>query len=720
MSAILRLSLGIAFMLALPFARADVEVDPPGRVARLNYIEGSVTFSPAGSSEWSHAGLNRPLTSGDQLWVDDNSRAELHAGSTAVRLAGQTQVSVLALDDDILQLKLTQGSVGVRVRNLFEGQSVEIDTPNLAFVIHDEGSYRIDVQPEADTTRVVVRRGEGDAIGANDRTLTLQGPVTMGFTGDDLAEPRSVTRGTDDFDGWIASRDAREDRVGAPSYVSPEMTGYEDLDDYGTWRDVDGYGPVWTPRVVVRDWAPYRFGHWVWIAPWGWTWVDDAPWGFAPFHYGRWAWIHGAWGWVPGPVVRRPVYAPALVVFASGGNGGTHWGLSLSVGPSLAWCPLGPGEAYRPAYTVSRNYITEINRTVVVRNTTVIHNIYVNQRVPHAITAAPANAFVRGQPIQHVRATLNPDQLRRVTMGGAPRLAPVQDSVIGGARRVAPPPRFAADRQRPVVAVHPPIRPAAANDSLARRFADQGAVVKGAGPLLRPDRATPAGEAPRVRMVTPAARGPAPQMRPDEQRPNTIEHGAPAPRNDMRVPGGTTRPGEPMRQPEIPRQQDQRRPAEAPQREQVAPPQQQRGNEAPPAFPRNREMQRVMPQAPQAQPQQQQPQQEQREFNPPRRQPEFNRQETPRQEMPRQERPRQEMPRQEAPRQEMRNMPQRERIEAPMQVQQPAPQRQNAAPPQPARAQPEQRNEERQQKREEKQNERRNERRDERGDNKRW
>lgn len=65
--------------------------------------------------------------------------------------------------------------------------------------------------------------------------------------------------------------------------------GYEGLDQYGRWDNQPGYGQVWMPTTVAVGWAPYHDGHWAWIAPWGWTWVDDAPWGFAPYHYGRWA-----------------------------------------------------------------------------------------------------------------------------------------------------------------------------------------------------------------------------------------------------------------------------------------------------------------------------------------------------------------------------------------------------------------------------------------------
>src|SRR5262249_39049506 len=127
----------------------------------------------------------------------------------------------------------------------------------------------------------------------------------------------------DEFADWSARANREDDR--SPSaqyaqqspqpqqYVSPEMTGYEDLDRNGSWVTSPDYGPLWTPTTVVAGWAPYRYGHWAWIRPWGWTWVDDAPWGFAPFHYGRWVVVGGRWCWAPGRYVSRPVYAPALV-----------------------------------------------------------------------------------------------------------------------------------------------------------------------------------------------------------------------------------------------------------------------------------------------------------------------------------------------------------------------------------------------------------------------
>ena len=134
------------------------------------------------------------------------------------------------------------------------------------------------------------------------------------------------------------------------------------------------------PTRVAAGWAPYRFGHWVWVAPWGWTWVEDEPWGFAPFHYGRWAEVGGGWCWVPGPVVVRPVYAPALVVFV----GGPRFGMSVSFGGGgggVAWFPLGPREVYVPPYRTSVRYVQNVNVTNTTVNVVNVTNVYNNVNV---------------------------------------------------------------------------------------------------------------------------------------------------------------------------------------------------------------------------------------------------------------------------------------------------------------------------------------------------
>ena len=292
--------------------------DPPGRAIRLAYVSGAVSFLPAGENDWVGARINRPLWTGDRLWTDRGARGELQLGGATLFLASETSLSVLNFDDDRAQIEVTQGAVDIWVRSLDSNDTIEIDTPNLAFVVRRSGMYRIDVSPDGDSTAVAVERGEGEAFGTG-AAYVLRAGHRFRFHGNDLNDYETVALRRDAFDTWVAERVRRYERSASARYVSPDTIGYADLDSYGTWRTAANYGPVWVPSRVDADWAPYRYGHWSWVDPWGWTWIDDAPWGFAPFHYGRWAYVDNRyWGWVPGPRNVRPVYAPALVAFVGG------------------------------------------------------------------------------------------------------------------------------------------------------------------------------------------------------------------------------------------------------------------------------------------------------------------------------------------------------------------------------------------------------------------
>ncbi|RKP52761.1 DUF6600 domain-containing protein [Trinickia fusca] len=470
---------------------ATQSADPPSRVARLDYMAGTVTTEPAGASDWSYAAVNRPLTTGDQLWNDANARSELHIGSTAVRLGASTNLDILNLDDTSAQMKVAQGTLSTRVRALPQGSSYEIDTPNVALAVTRAGDYRVDVAPDGSTTTVTVRSGALTAYGDNGQVpLTAGQQIT--FSGTNLQEAASQeVPPLDAFDQWAASRDAAEDRSVSARYVSRDIPGYQDLDENGTWRNDPQYGAVWVPHYEPEGWAPYHDGHWAWVAPWGWTWIDDAPWGFAPYHYGRWAYVGSSWCWVPGPLVvsAPPVYAPALVAFVGGGGGGVNWGVSLSIGGAaaagVAWFPLGPGEIWRPHWGGwSPRYYERVNQTVIVNqniNITNIHNTYINYHAPGALTAVPATAFVHGQPVPRFAQKVDPRAWHDVKINeGAPGIAPVRESFAPGLKAATyrPPQALTA---RPVVATRAPAVPAAFHDHLAQRFAQSGGQVPGAG-----------------------------------------------------------------------------------------------------------------------------------------------------------------------------------------------------------------------------------------------
>lgn len=458
--------------------------DPPGRVARLSHSQGEVSYSPAGEDGWYRIHRNRPLGRGDRLWTDRGSRAEFQVGSAAVRLDARTGVEILELNDRLVQLEVSQGSVYLSVRRLYAGQEFEVATPNLAFVIDRPGTYRIDVEPRYDSTTVVVWRGSGTAYGDNGR-FSVRAGEAVSFYDNDMRDyevyglPRS-----DDFDRYSANRDRRLGRSVSLRYLSDDLIGYSDLDAYGYWQPTPSYGNVWFPNQVGAGWAPYSDGQWIWLEPWGWTWVDNADWGFAPSHYGRWVYLSGRWGWIPGPRSYRPVYAPALVVFV----GGSGWNLTISLGGdmSIGWFPLGPREVYVPPYQTSANYFSQVNISNTVINNVTINQVYnnysrgdinitrinyVNRTRPEAITAVPAKVFVNSQPVRPARVRLDRDALAK---GELSRLAPITPrarSVLGvGDAATARPER--AVLARPVVvrtAPPPAVRPFADRERLLQQ-----------------------------------------------------------------------------------------------------------------------------------------------------------------------------------------------------------------------------------------------------------
>jgi hypothetical protein len=436
-----------------PKARAD-EGDPPSRVARISYLDGNVSFQPSGTEDWAAAAKNRPVTVGDKLWTDQDSRVELQAGQASLHLGSMTALSFLNLDENILQARIAEGAINFRVREMREGDLYEVDTPNLAFTVKEAGAFRVDVNENGDGTRVTVIRGEGE-ITAGGKTYEVHAGEQAELNGVD--EPQYNVESApspDDLDRWASDRDLKEEDSVSAKYVSRDVPGYSDLDDYGSWREEPDYGPVWYPRSVEVGWAPYSYGYWNWVGPWGWTWVDYAPWGFAPFHYGRWSYINGGWGWCPGPVYARPFYGPAFVGFVGGGHFGAGFGFGGGFGGGIGWFPLGFREPFHPWYHTSNVYVRNVNITNTrITNVNALNNHnnfnYAYAHNVRAVTAASHGAFVNGQAINRGSMRVTEASLRGAHVTTRADFTPTRTSYTGAANargRVSTPPSSVTNR----------------------------------------------------------------------------------------------------------------------------------------------------------------------------------------------------------------------------------------------------------------------------------
>ena len=370
-------------------------VDPPGRVGSVTLLAGPVAMVDLSTGSREDALLNWPVTGGWRIETGQTGRAEVRIGSTALRLDEQTTVDFARLDDEFIQIAVLRGSVALRLRNPEVLNELEVLTQRERFSFDEPGSYRIDVDRAPGMTAVTAFAGRVRIASAGSSFM-----VATGQRGELSAPPmlsfQLFAATADGFDDWAAGRDAREDAIRSAAYVSPETTGVEILDDYGDWRTVEDYGPVWFPRALPAIWAPYRYGRWVWIGPWGWTWIDEAPWGFAPLHYGRWALVGSAWGWVPGVVVPRPVYAPALVAWFGAP------GVSVTIGAPIGWFPLGPHEVYVPAYRHTPRHFRVVNVQHVTHGAqiTIVQAPKYVHRHPDRSTWVSGDRFGRPEPVR--------------------------------------------------------------------------------------------------------------------------------------------------------------------------------------------------------------------------------------------------------------------------------------------------------------------------------
>ena len=401
------------------FANAD----PPDRVARLSFIEGEVSFAPTRASKddnWSAAKINWPITEGNRLYAGDNARAELHLGASALRLAENTALDFTRFDDERTETFLERGSLSVTLRSWDRDDELVITTPTVSITVNGNGRYRIDL--DEDRVNVVVRQGEAKIQQGNSRFNLIASQRAEIVNGEGSEVHITRDNDEDNFDRWAAERDSRQIVATSSRYVAPTTPGVYELDQYGQWHETNEYGHVWRPNNIADDWAPYRHGRWEWISPWGWTWIDDAPWGFAPSHYGRWVYVDRYWAWYPGRIVARPIYAPALVSFISGPG----FSVTVSTGQPCGWVPLAPYEVYFPYYQSSHRYVERINVTHVHRDH-VIERDYHHDRGHHRNRDFPG-----GITIVNPRVVIDHLPVARAVL-------PFERSALRDIARIAPP-----------------------------------------------------------------------------------------------------------------------------------------------------------------------------------------------------------------------------------------------------------------------------------------
>lgn len=304
-----------------------------------------------GSRDWLAATANAPVTNGATFTTGPDSRTELQLDfANVLRLSAGTTIHVAGLARDRVQIQLSAGlaSFAVLMGNAAGVQrEVEIDTPNLAVHPQGEGLYRIQVYA-SDYSQVTVNNGSAEVVTAAGRMNLTAGQIiyVKGAATPEYQIAQSAA--PDDWDRWNNERNHNIADAQSWQYTTRYYVGTADLDRYGDWVQVPGYGSCWSP-YVEPGWAPYRQGRWVADSSYQWVWVGYEPWAWAPYHYGRWLFYDGNWCWWPGKVAKgaRPAWAPAYVAFLGLGAHPAAAGSGMEF-DSIGWCPLGPQDKLQP------------------------------------------------------------------------------------------------------------------------------------------------------------------------------------------------------------------------------------------------------------------------------------------------------------------------------------------------------------------------------------
>lgn len=376
----------LAFLLGLLVSSAALADSPPEQIGRLAAIAGAASYHADANAPAEPASVNYPLTTGNRIATPPRAHATVDIAAGRFYLDGDSAITIGALGPGLTAIALDQGAVILRILPGGAGQVFVIETPRGALRADQPGYFEVEV--EAGTGLVVASALEG---GAQFAETTVLAPGTRATIAEDKA-PVLDAAVEDDFIRRIAAEveETGENKLDAPSHVSPQATGFQELQRHGMWVASEQYGWVWEP-TVGSDWAPFREGRWVEVAPWGRTWIDNAPWGFAPSHYGRWAEVNSRWVWVPGNAAQ-----------VTAGLFGTQ---TQSNSSGAGWVSLGPEEpVFSASPVIVNNTVRVINpppkivNTTTVNNTTNVTNVVKEDRQPSLVVIGGATPIPPPSP----------------------------------------------------------------------------------------------------------------------------------------------------------------------------------------------------------------------------------------------------------------------------------------------------------------------------------
>jgi hypothetical protein len=275
--------------------------DSQVRIVRLSDIDGDVQIDHGTGYE--KALRNSPITQGVRLWTKDSALAEVEfENGTTMRLAPGTILEFpdLSLRDSGAKVSVVELKQGIAYFNINKQKDDEFRVSLGQEQATFRKSARVRMALNDGKADVAVTKGDlqlegpsGEVKVAKDQTLKL----------DVGANTYEIAKGVDadQYDNWNKQESDYQTQYSRTGGSFPYAYGVSDLNYYGNYFFLPGYGYVWQPSFANANWDPFSNGSWVWYPRFGYTWVSDYQWGWMPYRYGNWIFANGwGWCWQPG------------------------------------------------------------------------------------------------------------------------------------------------------------------------------------------------------------------------------------------------------------------------------------------------------------------------------------------------------------------------------------------------------------------------------------
>jgi len=272
------------------------------RIVRLSDAKGHLGLDRKTGAGFEQTMSNMPIVQGERLATADGYAEVEFEDNSTLRVAPNTEVSfpLLALRSTGAKastMKVAKGIVYVSTESTKDNEFL-LEAGDAKMVVGPSTHLRLDF--DGDAALLAVFNGSVE-VQRGDETTVVNKKETLSLAAGQMSVTKKIAEGS--FDAWDKESAEYHERYSHANAFAGNGNsfGLSDLNYYGNFVNVPGYGSFWQPYFIGAGWSPYANGVWALYPGAGYSWVSPYPWGWLPYHSGAWSFVPGfGWGWQPG------------------------------------------------------------------------------------------------------------------------------------------------------------------------------------------------------------------------------------------------------------------------------------------------------------------------------------------------------------------------------------------------------------------------------------